>query len=156
MRRLRRLQPLIAPLFRMQARLARGLTLGVRVLVRDPAGRILLIEHTYIPGWHFPGGGVERKENALDAAMRETREEAGVVMTTAPTLFSFHDNGASFPGDHVLVYHANAYETEAVDNRVEIADLGWFAPDALPEGTTRGTRARILEALGQKEIDPNW
>ena len=105
---------------------------------------------------NFPRGRPQTVSRFAQHRRNAAREEAGVVMTTAPTLFSFHDTGASVPGDHVLVYHANAYETEAVDNRVEIADLGWFAPDALPEGTTRGTRARILEALGQKEIDPNW
>src|SRR6187200_446523 len=43
-------------------RLTRGMSLGVRALVRDENGRILLIRHSYAPGWLLPGGGVERGE----------------------------------------------------------------------------------------------
>jgi hypothetical protein len=58
---LRRLmQPLIRPLFHAHARRTRGMTLGVRGLVTDAEGRVLLVEHTYMPGWYMPGGGVER------------------------------------------------------------------------------------------------
>ena len=59
-------------------RLTRGLTLGVRVLVQNPQGHILLVRHTYSPGWLLPGGGVERGEIAEEAAAREVLEETGV------------------------------------------------------------------------------
>ncbi len=53
---LRRLiQPVFRPIFHVHARTTRGLTLGVRGLVTDEAGRVLLIEHTYMPGWYMPG-----------------------------------------------------------------------------------------------------
>lgn len=42
--------------------LQRPMTLGVRGLVLDvPAKTVMLIRHTYVPGWHLPGGGVERE-----------------------------------------------------------------------------------------------
>ena len=40
-------------------RIWRGLTLGVRAVVRMPNGEYLLVRHTYKPEWHFPSGGVE-------------------------------------------------------------------------------------------------
>ena len=40
--------------------LARGMTLGVRAAAFDEGGRVFLVRHSYVPGWHMPGGGVER------------------------------------------------------------------------------------------------
>ncbi len=68
-------------------RLTRGLTLGVRVMVQNPQGHILLVRHTYSPGWLLPGGGVERGELAEEAAAREVLEETGVSVTQPLKLF---------------------------------------------------------------------
>lgn len=152
----RRIEPLIRPLFFARARLRRGMTLGVRGLVRDPEGRILLVEHTYIPGWYMPGGGVERGETPEDALGRELVEEGGVRLIERPVLFSVHDNGRGFVGDHVLVYHARRWAACEATSRGEIHDLGWFEPHALPAETTIGTRRRIEEALGRRPPDPLW
>ncbi len=38
----------------------------------------------------------------------------------------------------------------------EIAETGWFAPDALPDDITVASRNRILEYLGQKATTPEW
>ncbi len=42
--------------------LARGMTLGVRAACFDDAGRVFLVRHSYLPGWHLPGGGLDRNE----------------------------------------------------------------------------------------------
>jgi 8-oxo-dGTP pyrophosphatase MutT (NUDIX family) len=152
----RRVEPFARPLFHARARLSRGLTLGVRGLVTDAEGRVLLIEHTYIKGWYMPGGGVERGETAEAALAREMLEEAGVALTERPKLASVHDNSRLFPGDHVLVYRCGAFELKAPTSVGEIADLGWFAPDALPEGATPSTRARIREILTGETPQLHW
>jgi ADP-ribose pyrophosphatase YjhB (NUDIX family) len=152
----RRIEPPARPLFHRLARLRRGLTLGVRGLVTDAEGRILLIEHTYVHGWHMPGGGVERGEAAEEALGRELVEEAGIALAGRPRLLSIHDNRASFPGDHVLLYHVRDWRSCQVTSRGEIHAVGWFAPGDLPKGTTAGTRRRIAEALGAAEHDPRW
>jgi hypothetical protein len=55
----RRIEPFARPLIYAVFRMRRGLTLGVRAVVTDEAGKVLLVEHTYLKGWYLPGGGVE-------------------------------------------------------------------------------------------------
>ena len=153
---LRRIEPVVRPLLHAYARTRRGLTLGVRGLVTNPAGEVLLVQHTYLHGWYMPGGGVERGETAEQALARELVEEAGVRLTSRPMLASMHANHASFPGDHVLFYRAGAWEACVATSRGEIAALDWFAPDALPPDTTPGTRRRIAEAIHGEPPGPDW
>ena len=154
---LRRLiQPLIRPAFHVYARTTRGMTLGVRGLVTNEAGQILLIEHTYMPGWHMPGGGVERGESSEEALAREMVEEAGVKLTAPPRLVSIHANGGRFRGDHVLFYRVEAWRACRPTSRGEIRQVGWFELDALPADTTPPTRQRIAEALGGAAADRRW
>jgi 8-oxo-dGTP pyrophosphatase MutT (NUDIX family) len=153
---LRRIEPFLRPLFHVYARLTKGKTLGVRGLVLDDEGRVLLIEHTYIEGWYMPGGGVDRGETAEQALVREMLEEAGVKVIGRPTLLSVHDNRRVFPEDHVLIYRVNRWVQVEATQHGEIARMGFFAPDALPEGTTRATRNRIEEALKGAEADAMW
>jgi ADP-ribose pyrophosphatase YjhB (NUDIX family) len=152
----RRVEPFTRPFVHAAYRWTRGLTLGVRGLVTDADGRVLLVEHTYVHGWYMPGGGVERGETAEAALGREMVEEAGVRLTERPRLLSAHSNDAKHPRDHVLFYRCGAWEACASRPGVEIHAVGWFAPDALPEGTTPATRARLHEALQGAPPDPLW
>jgi 8-oxo-dGTP pyrophosphatase MutT (NUDIX family) len=152
----RRIEPFTRPIFRVVSRMGRGLTLGVRGLVVDEAGRVLLIEHTYTPGWYMPGGGVERGETTEQALARELVEEAGVEVVGRPRLLSIHSNHVKFPGDHVLIYRVDRWTPCRATSRGEIHAVEWFAPDALPADITPSTRRRIEEALSASEHDPHW
>ena len=132
------------------------MTLGVRGLVLDADGRVLLIRHTYVKGWYMPGGGIERGETAEEALARELVEEAGVRLTARPRLVSFHSNHVRFPGDHVLIYRVEAWAPCPATSVGEIDEVAWFAPDALPHDITPSTRRRIEEALGGEEPHPHW
>ena len=153
---LSRFDRLTRPLFQVRARLTRGLTLGVRALVMDPEGRVLLLRHTYTPGWHMPGGGVEFGETCETAVTRELVEEAGIELVGRPRLLSIHSSHATFKGDHILFYRIDDWRACPATSRGEIHELKWFAPDDLPAGATGGTRRRIAEALEGAEINPLW
>lgn len=152
----RRIEPFTRPFVYAWFRASRGLTLGVRGLVTDAEGRVLLLQHTYVHGWYMPGGGVERGETAETALARELQEEAGVRVLGRPALVSAHCNEVNHPGDHVLVYRVQAWEPCAPAAQGEIHQIGWFAPDALPDGITPGTRRRLAEALEGVETHPHW
>ncbi len=137
--------------------LSRPMTLGVRAIVLDGEGRVLLVRHTYVPGWHFPGGGVERGETMLASLARELAEEANIVMEEPPRLHGLFFNRAVSPRDHVAVYVVRRFRQTAphVADR-EIAEARFFASDALPEGAGRATRARLAEVLDGAAIAPLW
>jgi 8-oxo-dGTP pyrophosphatase MutT (NUDIX family) len=137
-------------------RLKRPMTLGVRVLAVNEVGQICLVRHTYTPGWHLPGGGVERGETCLQAAVKEAREEVGLVIAPQDLrLVSVHANFENFPGDHVLLYEAAAWTTTTTQNTHEIAEFGFYDPATLPASTTAGTQRRIMEWMGGTATE-NW
>src|SRR4051794_35665582 len=55
----RRLEPLLRQVLHFYWWLSRGMTLGVRAVVLDDNNRVFLVKHSYVDGWHLPGGGVE-------------------------------------------------------------------------------------------------
>ena len=156
MRTLRRLERATRPAVQALARFRRGLTLGVRAVVTDAQGHVLLIEHTYVPGWYLPGGGVERRETPEQALLRELVEEVGVEALERPRLLSIHDNGRGFPGDHVLIYRVGAWRPVPATQRGEIRQARFFPLDALPQDITRATRQRLREVFEGAEQDPLW
>ena len=54
-------------------------TPSVQALVITPADRIVMVRHSYMPGWHFPGGGLRRGETRENGILRELREEIGLT-----------------------------------------------------------------------------
>ena len=142
------------------ARLTRAgrwpLTIGVRVLVRE-GDHVLLVRHTYTPGWHFPGGAVDRRETTSDAAVRELREEALIEATAPPQLVGVFLSTVQLKSDHILFFNVPAWRrVEGKERLLEIAEARFFPIRDLPEGTTGGTRRRVSEALGESEPGTMW
>jgi 8-oxo-dGTP pyrophosphatase MutT (NUDIX family) len=137
------------------ARLTRGMTLGARVAVIDDNDHVLLVRHTYSPGWILPGGGVERGETLVMSALREILEEAGIV-GEAPAFHGMFSNEPIFPGDHVACFIVRHFSRLDWKPNAEIAEARFFAVDALPDDTTGGTRRRLAEILDGVPISEMW
>jgi ADP-ribose pyrophosphatase YjhB (NUDIX family) len=151
------LEPLMRRLFHFYWRFARGLTLGVRAVVIDGTGRVFLVKHSYVAGWHLPGGGVEVGETLMMALMRELREEGNIELGEQPDFFAVYFNRRASRRDHVALYVVRAFHQSAPPQpNHEIIAHGFFAPDALPEETTRATRARIAEVLDGRTVAELW
>jgi len=147
----------LTPLLHLYWRFSRGMTLGVRGCVVDAEGRILLVRHSYTPGWHFPGGGVETGQTVEEALAVELREEAHVAMTGAPVFCGLYLNALTSPRDHVALFLVEAFaQTSPFVPTREILEVAFFPRDALPDGVTRGTRARIAELFEGRPRSPHW
>jgi ADP-ribose pyrophosphatase YjhB (NUDIX family) len=135
-------------------RITRPIQLGVRIiLVQD--GKVLLVRHTYMPGWHFPGGAMQHWETPLEAAAREAREEAGVELLEAPALVGIFTSYIHGKSDHVAVYQCRKYRIGRASDRWEIAEVRNFPVDDLPAqlGSTWLSYLHRLKANGDMKAD---
>ncbi|HXD46032.1 MAG TPA: NUDIX domain-containing protein [Pseudolabrys sp.] len=153
----RRLEPAIRPMMHLYWRFARGATLGARGMVIDGSGRVFLVKHSYVDGWHMPGGGVETGETMLTALTRELAEEGNIKLTGQPQLFAVYFNGRVSRRDHVALFIVRDFlqESPPKPNR-EIVEHGFFALDALPPDTGRATRARLDEVFKGVAVSELW
>ena len=153
----RSLEPLLQRLFHFYWRFARGLTLGVRAVVIDGTGRVFLVKHSYVAGWHLPGGGVEAGETLMTALTRELREEGNIELGEPPDFFAIYFNRRASWRDHVALYVVRSFhQSTPPQPNHEIIAHGFFAPDALPEDTTRATRARLAEVMQGRAVAELW
>ncbi|MDB5551599.1 MAG: hypothetical protein JWL86_1583 [Rhizobium sp.] len=134
----------------------KGMTIGVRAACFDDQGRIFLVRHSYIPGWHMPGGGVERYETVRGALAKELREEGNLELTAPPKLVHVYFNRRTSKRDHVVFYRCEVKQTTPRLKDHEIVEAGFFPLDALPEATTSATHRRLKELAGEAEFDDLW
>jgi len=132
-------------------------TLGAQGLIVDEASRVLLLRHGYRPGWHFPGGGVERGEEVEHALAREVLEETGTIILEMPKLFGIYSHFEDYPGDHIILYVIRHWQRDAIPApNAEIAEQRFFSLDALPNGLSPGTSRRLQEVFGGLPQSSVW
>jgi len=150
-------RPALRRLYQPLMRLSRGQTLGANCALIDSSGQVLLVRHSYVPGWSFPGGGVERGETVMRALKRELAEEVGVELEAAPRLHGVFANFELFPGDHVAFFVAERWRQIGAPKRnLEIVEQRLFARDEWPETATPSTRRRLAELYEGAEISDRW
>ena len=133
------------------------MTAGVRIVATNSENEVLLVRHTYVSGWHLPGGGLERGETFEDAARKELLEETGFEPLDAIELKSIHYNTKASPRDHVALYICfGVREVTAFAPNHEIAEIGFFDLTALPSEITPGTKARLTEVFDGVKASSRW
>jgi len=153
----RKLEPAVRRVMHLYWRFSRSATLGTRAMVIDGTGRIFLVKHSYVDGWHLPGGGVETGETLLEALSRELAEEGNIQLGTTPQLYAVYFNKRISRRDHVALFVVRDFRQDGhpMPNH-EIVEHGFFAIDSLPEDASRATRARVAEVFGGAPISELW
>ncbi|MCP1199905.1 NUDIX domain-containing protein [Notoacmeibacter sp. MSK16QG-6] len=135
----------------------RPMTVGVRIIVHDPeAGTVFLVRHTYVSGWHLPGGGVERGETAMEAVRKELMEEGRLEPRTEPVLLGVLFNRGT-RHNHVLLYLSeDCAQISDPEPNWEIAEARAFPLTELPEGMAPATARRIAEWQAGQSPASDW
>jgi ADP-ribose pyrophosphatase YjhB (NUDIX family) len=130
---------------------------SVSVLPIDPAGRLLLVQHSgHHDGWAVMGGAVEIGESPAQAAVREAREEIGVEIRLLRLLdvLGGPDYEVTYPHGDRAAYVTAAYEAEILNGGApaadhdELSDAAWFTREQLPGLTLSPFARALLKATG--------
>ena len=109
--------------------------------------RVLLVRSRYGERvWGFPGGVMSRREDPVECAVRELREETGVEVAVGDlTLVGCHTQQHARHIDHVyrLVRPSADEAGSNGSDRFEIAEVAWWPLDELPP--LRREARRVVE-----------
>jgi 8-oxo-dGTP pyrophosphatase MutT (NUDIX family) len=123
------------------------------LIVRD--GKVMLVRHSYVPGWLLPGGGVGRGEPAEQAILREMKEEIGLTSSATPNLFGLYSRKAGWATNVIALYRLDDVEFTFAPN-FEIREIQFADPTTPPKGTPASVRRRLLEFAGVEPRSPYW
>jgi ADP-ribose pyrophosphatase YjhB (NUDIX family) len=122
----------------------------VGAIVRDEAGRLLLIQRGHDPDaglWSLPGGRIEPGETDEEALVREMREETGLTVRPGSLV-----GAVSRPGPGGSVIDIRDYRATVTGGTLtagdDAADARWVAPADLPGLPLTEGLAAILASWG--------
>ena len=143
-------------LWRLSWRITRPRTRGVKVMVFDGQGRVLLIRNAYgdTTAWVLPGGGLNHAETPETGAQREVMEETGCTLSDLSPLAEFH---SSKEGKRDTVFLFRALASEAPHSQPgEVAEAAFFPLDRLPPKVSPATLRRLTEVRDSLPHPPQW
>ncbi|OLP54312.1 hypothetical protein BJF92_15065 [Rhizobium rhizosphaerae] len=144
------LNTLAMKLFYMALWMKQRATLGAQIAVLKDQ-KVLLVRHSYKPGWHLPGGGVDPPEAPEAAAERELYEETGLKLAERPTLLGVIPNVSSATKrDYITAFTACAIAESHSRRSREIAEIAWFPVDDVP-ADSHPMVGKVLARLRQHE-----
>ena len=127
---------------------------SVAVLPWDASGRILLVKLRDTGQWGTIGGAVEPDESPESAAVRETAEEAGIVVALCGlrAVIGGPEFRIRYPNGDQTSYVSTVFDGVVTEGTPrpdgeETVDTGWFHPSGLAEvDMSDFTRALLREA----------
>lgn len=128
--------------------------LGVAGAVFDAEGRVLLVRHSYAPGWQLPSGGIGRGEHPDVAVRRELAEEVGLSGGTLQ-MVALYARKAGWVSAPVAFYKIEGGIVNFRPN-LEIRAVCFADPLAPPDGTVPAALRRLAELSGKVAISPYW
>lgn len=115
------------------------LTAGTALLIVNSKMEILMQLRTDYDAWGFPGGSMELGESFEDTAIRELKEETGLISDelTLVTVVSGKDTYREYPNgdklyDITAIYRVSKYHGKLTTHDDESKKLQWFPEDKLP------------------------
>jgi 8-oxo-dGTP pyrophosphatase MutT (NUDIX family) len=123
-----------------------------QMLVRDPAGRVLLCRLTYKRDWDLPGGVVEVNESPRSAASREVKEELDLDVAAGNLLLTdWLPPWSGWDDALCLVFDGGVHEYGVLDRAVlqprEIRAVEFCDPRQVRDRCTDFTARRVAAAL---------
>jgi 8-oxo-dGTP pyrophosphatase MutT (NUDIX family) len=128
--------------FKIYCYIFRPVRMGVRVMMSQNK-KVWLVRHTYIPGWHMPGGGVKRGETLENAARREAKEETGAQLGKI-SLMGAYTSFIQWKTDHTVVFICRDFTLTGKSDG-EIAEVKEFSLNELPADVYPPHRLRLDE-----------
>ena len=125
---------------------------GVGVWIFNPKGQVLmglrLSKHGFNT-WSAPGGKPEAGESLIDTAIRETREETGIILKPHMLKFLCVTDDV-FPDSHYLTTHFrvnNVTEVPSVMEPNKCQEWRWFDKNKLPNNLFLSARNLLKQKV---------
>lgn len=120
-------------------------------IVFNDQGQVLVTEHSQNKHWSFPKGLIDKGQTTEEAALREVREEGGVVAEIISKI-GYNKYVYTFEGEKifkVVTYFLMKYVSGDIkDHDWEVSDIGWFSPeDALAQLSFSQDKELLKKAL---------